>query len=68
MKTLYFISRTVLLIIVFAIFLTCDVELDRDECDGTVAHEKSFSIMAAVHVRDFKSLPLKRSGNQSQLL
>jgi len=40
MKTLYFISRTVLLIIVFAIFLTCDVELDRDECDGTVAHEK----------------------------
>jgi hypothetical protein len=59
MKTLSFIFRTLLLIIVFAIFITCDIEVDRDECDGTVAHEKSFSIMAAVHVRDFKNLPLK---------
>jgi len=59
MKTLAFISRALLLLIVFTIFLTCDILPDRDECDGTIAHEKIVNIKATVHCRDILNLPLK---------
>jgi hypothetical protein len=64
MKTLILFFKALLIFLLSIIFLNCDILNVKDDCDATIAPEKSVSIMAVIHVRDDNKLPLKGKGWQ----